>query len=76
MTRIRQAIRERTTRAQFHRLPKVVIAEVNSRVRGWVQYFHVGNCPPDFHKLRRYVADRDRNFLRRRRGRKPWVYDG
>ncbi|TKB72805.1 MAG: group II intron reverse transcriptase/maturase, partial [Nitrospira sp.] len=44
MTRIRQAIRERTTRAQFHRLPKVVIAEVNSRVRGWVQYFHVGNC--------------------------------
>ncbi|MEK9140199.1 MAG: hypothetical protein AAB308_04015 [Nitrospirota bacterium] len=36
-TRIRQAIRERTTRAQFSRLLKVVIAAVNSRVRGWVQ---------------------------------------
>ncbi|MEK9140198.1 MAG: hypothetical protein AAB308_04010 [Nitrospirota bacterium] len=34
------------------------------------------NCTPDFNKLRRYVADRVRNFLRRRRGRKPWVYEG
>jgi RNA-directed DNA polymerase len=40
MTRIRQAIRERTTRSHFNRPPADVIADLNRRVRGWVQYFH------------------------------------
>lgn len=76
MKRVRQAIKEQTTRAQFNRPPEAVIADLNRRVRGWVQYFYYGNCTSDFNKLRRYLADRVRNYLRRRRRLKPWVYDG
>lgn len=76
MKRIRQPIRERTTRAHFAQPPAEVIADLNRRVRGWVQYFHFRNCTSDMNKLRRYLADRVRNFLRRRRGRRPWVYAG
>jgi group II intron reverse transcriptase/maturase len=76
MRRIRQAIQEQTTRAHFCCPPEAVMADLNRRVRGWVQYFYFGNCTGDFNKLRRYLADRVRNFLRRRRGRRPWVYRG
>lgn len=76
MRRIRQTIKERTTRSHFARSPADVIADLNVRVRGWVQYYHFGNCTADFNTLRRYLADRVRNFLRRRKGRQPWVYEG
>lgn len=76
MKRIRQAIRERTTRSHFILPPKDVITDLNRRVRGWVQYFHYGNCTSDMNKLRRYFADRVRNYLRRRRRLEPWVYAG
>lgn len=76
MTRIRQAIKERTTRSHFAKSPAEVIADLNGRVRGGVQYFYVGHCTSDFNKLRRYLADRVRNFLRRRKGRQPWGYEG
>ena len=74
LTRIRQAIKERTTRREFARRPAAVIADLNQQVRGWVQYFHYGNCTHAFKKLRRYVADRVRRYLQRRRGQWSWGY--
>lgn len=74
MKRVRGAIKERTTRRHHNRPPEEVIAEVNRSVRGWVQYFHYGNCTQEFNKLRRYLAERIRNLLLRRRGRRSWSY--
>lgn len=71
---IRQAIKERTTRQQACHPPAMVIADLNQQVRGWVQYFHYGHCTQAFNKLRRYVADRVRLYLHRRRGQRLWGY--
>ena len=72
--RIRQAIKKRTTRQNFARPPAAVIADLNQQVRGWVQYFYYGNCTQACNNLRRYVAERVRIYLHRRRGQRPWGY--
>ena len=71
---IRQAIKERTTRQQACHRPAMVIADLNQQVRGWVQYFHYGHCTQAFNKLRRYVADRVRWYLHRRRDQRLGGY--
>ncbi len=72
---IRQAIKERTTRQHACHPPAMVMADLNQQMRGWVQYFHYGHCSQAFNKLRRYLTDRVRIYLHRRRGQGPWRYD-
>lgn len=74
MKRIRETIKGQTTRRHHNREPVEVIAGVNEKVRGWVKYFHYGNCTGEFTKLRRFYAERIRNLLLRRRGRRAWTY--
>jgi RNA-directed DNA polymerase len=52
------------------------VAALNPILRGWVNYFRVGNSAPAFHRVKDYVAMRVRRFaakqLRRGFGWKRW----
>jgi group II intron reverse transcriptase/maturase len=54
-----------------HRSAKVgeVVREVNPVVRGWVNYFRIGNSSRVFQKIRHFVGCRIRRYIRRRQNR-------
>lgn len=66
---IRSKVKEITRINRPHVTVGGLIREVNQTVRGWVNYFRVGNSSKAFTKLRSYTAMRIRKFLRRRRNR-------
>ncbi|MRR58402.1 MAG: hypothetical protein EG824_09350 [Deltaproteobacteria bacterium] len=43
-----------------------VVNEVNTTVRGWVGYFHYGNCSKTLTHLKGHVEERLRTHLRKR----------
>jgi group II intron reverse transcriptase/maturase len=56
-------------------LPKeVVINKLNEVVGGWVNYFYYGNCSNELSKLKGYLEERARIYLRRKHGMKNWGY--
>lgn len=66
---IRVEIKEVTKRSSLHLPKEFIIHRLNEVVRGWVQYFHVGHCTQDFSRLRRYLTERIRIYLRRKHGK-------
>jgi len=65
---LREKIREKTgpnTRLKLGELIKTV----NPIIRGWVNYFRIGNSSKAFGKARRYVADRTRRYRRRQQNK-------
>lgn len=57
------------------RLPKeVVIKKLNEVVRGWVVYFYYGNCSKDLSKLKGFLDERVRIYLKRKYGFKSRGY--
>jgi len=51
-----------------------VVAELNPVIRGWVNYFRIGNSSKKFGKIRLYVANKVRKFMMRRRNRSGYGY--
>lgn len=51
-----------------------VIEELNPVIRGWVNYFKIGNSTKKFGKIKLYVAKRVKKFMRRRRGKSGYGY--
>jgi RNA-directed DNA polymerase len=49
---------------------KEVIQAVNRVVRGWVNYFRVGNSSSTFDEVRSFIEKKVRRFVMRRKGRK------
>jgi hypothetical protein len=43
-----------------------IVNEVNATVRGWVNYFHYGNCSKTLTRLKSHVEERLRTHLRKR----------
>lgn len=72
--RIKTEIKTLTRRRNFALSQEVVVNKVNEAVRGWVNYFHYGNCSEDFRKVREYRDERVRGYLRRRHGKKTRGY--
>ena len=65
-----QNVKERVTELT-HRVRTVkplawVVSEVNATVRGWVGYFHYGNCSKTLSQLKGHVEERLRTHLRKR----------
>ncbi|MFA7234886.1 MAG: group II intron maturase-specific domain-containing protein, partial [Terrimicrobiaceae bacterium] len=52
-----------TTRSTQWKEPKEVIARVNTRVRGWIGYFHHANSTRVFNKMQRRMRERMGRWL-------------
>ena len=63
---IRSEIKQLTTERYSAIATEDVIRNVNKVVRGWVNYFHYGNCTKALSSLRRYLLYRIRIYLRRK----------
>ena len=61
--KLREVIREETARKTLWKEPEEVIREVNSRVRGWIGYFHYGNSSRVFDKMQWQIRERIRRWL-------------
>jgi RNA-directed DNA polymerase len=57
---------------KFHRGKPLeeVIQAVNAVVRGWVNYFRIGNSNSTFYKVKYFVEKKVRRFVMKRKGRK------
>jgi len=69
MKRIRQRVKDMTPRQRCHEDPRDLIAEINSVLRGWGQYFRTGNAADKFSEVDKYVAWRLKRVRIHRKGR-------
>ena len=69
MKRIKQRVKNMTTRQASHLDPRDVIAELNPVLRGWGQYFCTGNASDKFCEIDKYVVWRLRRMRIHRKGR-------
>jgi group II intron reverse transcriptase/maturase len=69
MQRIRQRVRELTSRSRCHADIRKVIADLNPILRGWSQYFRSGNAATRFIQLDSYVWRRLVSLRLKRKGR-------
>ena len=67
--RVRQRVKELTSRSRCHADPRDVIAALNPVIRGWGQYFRTGNAADHFNDIDRYVAWRLKRLRVKRKGR-------
>jgi len=67
--KLREAIREETTRSTQWKEPEEVIARINSRARGWIGYFHHANSTRVFAKMQEEVRERVRRWLWKKHGK-------
>jgi len=74
MARVKAEIRALTCR-RSHALPtEVVIEKLNEVVRGWTGYFYYGNCSRDLSRIKGFLDERVRIYLRRKHGKKSRGY--
>ncbi len=71
--KIKERVRKITNPARPIKVTQV-IEELNPVIRGWVNYFRTGNSTKKFGKIKWYVADRVRKFMRRRREKSGYGY--
>jgi RNA-directed DNA polymerase len=69
MNRARARVRALTGRSQVGMELKAVIERLNLFLRGWGNYFRTGNASDKFRQLDRYVAQRLKRLLIKKRGR-------
>ena len=70
MQRVQQRVKARTGRNRNGvKDVRVLIRDLNPILRGWGNYFRTGNAARKFNRLDRYVVDRLRGFLWKRKGR-------
>ena len=69
MVRVRQRVKELTTRSRCHADMRMVIADLNPVLRGWGSYFRTGNAARQFEGLDSYVVGRLRQLRVARKGR-------
>lgn len=65
---IRDKIRALTRRERTEKV-EVVVRQINPVIRGWVNYFRVGNSSTAFGGIRQYTAKKVRRYLRRKQHR-------
>ncbi len=69
VTELQRKVRD-TLRTSRHLPMRVAVARVNSILRGWVNYFRVGNSGDAFSKLKWLVERKVRRFAAKKRGRR------
>jgi group II intron reverse transcriptase/maturase len=69
MQRVRQRVRECTSRSRCHADIRNVIADLNPVLRGWGNYFRTGNAARQFIAVDSFVVRRLRDLRVKRKGR-------
>jgi RNA-directed DNA polymerase len=70
MQRVQQRVKERTGRNRNGvKDMRVLVRDLNPILRGWGNYFRTGNAARKFNRMDRYVVDRLRGFMVKRKGR-------
>ena len=69
MKRLREKVRDRTGANRTGWPIEWVIEQLNPILRGWGNYFRTGNAAVKFGQVDRYVVDRLRSLLVKKRGR-------
>ena len=68
--KLRDRVRELTSKRQSGKDVKQLIAELNPVLRGWGSYFRTGNADREFNKMDAYVVQSLRRWQRRRGGQR------
>jgi hypothetical protein len=79
MWHIKAEIKNLTCRKNLALPKEVVVNKLNETVRGWVNYFYYGHCSNGLLRLKRFLDERVRTYLRRKhrmksRGYKAFPY--
>ena len=74
MAEIKAGIKVLTCRNNLGLPKEVLIRKLNELVRGWVGYFYYGNCSRDLSKLKDFLDERVRIYLRRKHAKKSRGY--
>ena len=69
--KLRERIREITSKRQSGKDVKQLIANLTPVLRGWGNYFRTGNADREFNRLDSYVVRKLRRWQRRRGGQRP-----
>jgi RNA-directed DNA polymerase len=69
--RLRERIREITSKRQSGKEVKQLIAELTPVLRGWGNYFRTGNADREFNPMDAYVVRKLRRWQYRRGGQRP-----
>src|ERR1700758_4064622 len=69
--RLRERVRELTSKRQSGKDVKQIIVELNPVLRGWGNYFRTGNADREFNKMDRYVVKSVPHSQHRRGGQRP-----
>jgi group II intron reverse transcriptase/maturase len=74
MAKVKVEIKTWTGRRSLALPTEVVIEKLNKIVRGWVGYFYYGNCSRNLARIKGFLEERVRIFLRRKHGIKSRGY--
>ena len=69
--KLRERVRELTSKRQSGKKVEQIIAELTPVLRGWGNYFRTGNADREFHKMDTFVVMRLRCWQYRRGGQRP-----
>ena len=69
--RLRDRVRELTSKRHSGKEVKQIIAELTPVLRGWGNYFRTGNADREFNKMDSFVVKRLRGWQYRRGGQRP-----
>ena len=68
--RVKEKVRKRCGNHVLHVVPRDVVQNVNSVLRGWWAYYRCSNASRVFSKVQLYANQRMRRYLRRRKNKK------
>jgi len=69
--KLRERVRELTSKRQSGKDVKRIIVELNPVLRGWGNYFRTGNADREFNKMDSYVVRSVRHWQSRQGGQRP-----
>jgi len=69
--KLRDRVRELTSKRQSGKDVKQIVAELTPVLRGWGQYFRTGNADREFNRMDGFVVMSLRRWQRRRGGQRP-----
>ena len=74
LVKIKAEVKAHTCRKTLWLPTEVVVEKLNEIVRGWVGYFYYGNCSGDLARMKAFLEERVRIYLKRKHGQKSRGY--